>query len=84
MAKALLALALWLCISPSVLADTPSKKTPAWGELNSEQQQILAPLAFVSLFGGRGPILMAYGLFLLPQVLSPRSPTHSGISTACR
>jgi uncharacterized protein DUF3106 len=44
MAKALLALALWLCISLPVLAAAP-KKPPTWGELTPEQQQILAPLA---------------------------------------
>jgi uncharacterized protein DUF3106 len=45
MAKALFALALWLCTSLSVLAATPPKKPPTWGELTQEQQQILAPLA---------------------------------------
>jgi hypothetical protein len=45
MAKALFALALWLCTSLSVLAATPQKKPPTWGELTQEQQQILAPLA---------------------------------------
>src|SRR5258708_1447466 len=45
MAKALLAVALWLCTSLSVLAATPQKKPPTWGELTQEQQQILAPLA---------------------------------------
>src|SRR6266436_4232595 len=45
MAKALFAVALWLCISFSVLAATPPKKPPTWGELTQEQQQILAPLA---------------------------------------
>ena len=45
MAKALLAVALWLCTSLSVLAATAQKKPPTWGELTQEQQQILAPLA---------------------------------------
>jgi len=45
MAKALFAVALWLCTSFSVLAATPPKKPPTWGELTQEQQQILAPLA---------------------------------------
>jgi len=45
MAKALFAVALWLCTSLSVLAATPQKKPPTWGELTQEQQQILAPLA---------------------------------------
>src|SRR5258708_19914729 len=45
MATALFALALWICTSPSVLAATPQKKPPTWGELTQEQQQILAPLA---------------------------------------
>jgi hypothetical protein len=45
MAKALFAVALWLCTSLSVLAATPPKKPPTWGELTQEQQQILAPLA---------------------------------------
>lgn len=44
MVKALFALALWLCTSLSVLAATPPKKPPAWGELTTEQRQILAPL----------------------------------------
>src|SRR5262249_39109299 len=44
MAKALLALALWLCLSLTALA-APPKKTPAWAELTPEQQQTLAPLA---------------------------------------
>src|SRR5712671_2873290 len=44
MAKASFALALWLCTSLSVLAATPQKKPPTWGELTQEQQQILAPL----------------------------------------
>jgi Protein of unknown function (DUF3106) len=44
MAKALLAVALLLCISlPSLAA--PPKKTPSWAELTTEQQQVLAPLA---------------------------------------
>ena len=45
MAKALLALALWLSISFSTLAAAPSKKPPTWVELTQEQQQILAPLS---------------------------------------
>jgi len=45
MAKALFAVALWLCTSLPVLAATPQKKPPTWGELTQEQQQILAPLA---------------------------------------
>src|SRR5260370_14090790 len=45
MAKALFVLALWLCTSLSVLAATPQKKPPTWGELTQEQQQTLAPLA---------------------------------------
>src|SRR5207302_10578128 len=45
MAKALFAVALWLCTSLSVLAATPQKKPPTWGELTQEQQQVLAPLA---------------------------------------
>src|SRR5437879_3977417 len=45
MAKASFALALWLCTSLSVLAATPQKKPPTWGELTQEQQQTLAPLA---------------------------------------
>jgi hypothetical protein len=45
MAKAVFVLALSLCASlPSYAATTP-KKTPTWGELTTEQQQILAPLA---------------------------------------
>jgi hypothetical protein len=44
MAKALLALALWLCISFSVFA-APQKKAHMWADLTPEQQQILAPLA---------------------------------------
>jgi len=49
MAKAVFVLALSISISicaslPSYAATTP-KKTPTWGELTSEQQQILAPLS---------------------------------------
>ncbi len=46
MAKALIALALWLCISLPVAAAAP-KKPPAWAELTPEQQQILAPLSAI-------------------------------------
>jgi hypothetical protein len=45
MAKALFALALWLCTSLSVLAAAPQKKQPSWAELAPAQQQVLAPLA---------------------------------------
>jgi hypothetical protein len=45
MAKALLAVVLWLFVSTSVLAASPQKKPPQWAGLSSEQQQILAPLA---------------------------------------
>jgi len=45
MAKALLAIALWLCISFSAFAATPQKKQPSWAELPSGQQEVLAPLA---------------------------------------
>src|SRR5512147_3097131 len=45
MAKALLAVALWLFVSFSVLAAAPQKKQPSWAELTPEQQQVLAPLA---------------------------------------
>ena len=45
MAKALLAIALWLFVSFSVLAAAPQKKQPSWSELTQEQQQVLAPLA---------------------------------------
>src|SRR3990167_3541098 len=45
MAKTFLGLALWLCVSLSVLAASPAKKQPGWAELSPEQQQILAPLA---------------------------------------
>jgi len=45
MAKALLALALWLSISISALAAAPPKKPPTWAELTQVQQQVLAPLA---------------------------------------
>ena len=45
MAKAFLALALWLFVSCSVLAAAPQKKPPTWAELTQEQQHILAPLA---------------------------------------
>ena len=44
MAKALVALTLWLFVSFSVLAAAPQKKQPSWGELTQEQRQILAPL----------------------------------------
>lgn len=45
MAKALLAVALWLFVSFSVLGAAPQKKQPSWAELTQEQRQILAPLA---------------------------------------
>jgi hypothetical protein len=45
MAKAFLAVILWLFVSFSVLAAAPQKKPPTWAELTQEQQQILAPLA---------------------------------------
>ncbi|MSQ70738.1 MAG: DUF3106 domain-containing protein [Betaproteobacteria bacterium] len=44
MAKALISLALWLCLSLSAIAASP-KKPPSWADLNAEQQTILAPLA---------------------------------------
>jgi len=44
MAKALLSVALWFCISLSAFAASPPKKPPAWAELTSEQRQTLAPL----------------------------------------
>jgi len=45
MAKALLAVILWLCVSSFVLAAAPQKKQPSWVDLTQEQQQILSPLA---------------------------------------
>lgn len=45
MAKALLAIALWLCLSFSALAAVPQKKQPNWVELSTAQQQVLEPLA---------------------------------------
>jgi len=45
MAKALLAIALWLSVAFSVLAAAPQKKQPSWAELTREQRQVLAPLA---------------------------------------
>ena len=45
MAKALLTLALGaLCLLASFAYAAAEKKQPAWGELNGEQRQILAPL----------------------------------------
>jgi hypothetical protein len=44
MAKALLAVALWFCISLAAFAAPPPKKPPTWAELTSEQRQTLAPL----------------------------------------
>ena len=45
MAKALLALTLGaLCLLSSFAYAAAEKKQPAWGELNGEQRQILAPL----------------------------------------
>ncbi len=45
MAKALFAIALWLCISFSAFAAAPQKKQPNWAELPPGQQEVLAPLA---------------------------------------
>jgi hypothetical protein len=45
MAKAVFAVALWLCVSLSAFAAAQPKKPPSWAELKPEQQQILAPLA---------------------------------------
>ena len=45
MAKAFFGIALWLCVSVSVLAANPPKKPPNWAELPPAQQQILAPLS---------------------------------------
>src|SRR3970040_2200093 len=45
MAKALLALVLWLKASSLVRAAAPQKKPPSWSDLTLEQQQILAPLS---------------------------------------
>ncbi len=46
MAKALLVLALWVCIPLSAALAAAPKKPPTWAELKPEQQQILAPLAY--------------------------------------
>lgn len=51
MAKTAVALIVWLCISLNAVAAQPSVKQsaksarPAWSELSTAQQQVLAPLA---------------------------------------
>ncbi len=45
MVKAFAALILGLCFALPAFAATAEKKQPDWAQLNSEQQQILAPLA---------------------------------------